>query len=81
MEVIMSNLEIINTMLQETPESQLPEIIDFLQCLRRKNDTIPSNDVQKRLSEWDAFVEAVNAASDEETADFERVRFDREPVL
>jgi hypothetical protein len=77
----MSNLEIINAMLQEIPESQLPEILDFLQYLRQRNDTVISPDVQKRLSEWDAFVDAIHAAGDEEIADFERVKFSREPVL
>ena len=34
----MSNLEIVNTLMQDVPENQLPDVIDFLMFLRLKND-------------------------------------------
>ncbi|MDR3332174.1 MAG: hypothetical protein LBT08_06060 [Synergistaceae bacterium] len=59
----------------------MPEILDFLQYLRQKNDKTLSGKIEKRLTEWDAFVESIQAAVEEETGDFERARFDRETEL
>jgi len=34
----MSNLELVNTLIRDVPENQLPDVIDFLMFLRLKND-------------------------------------------
>ena len=77
----MNNLETINIMLQDMPEKQLPEVLDFIQYLRRKNSESIFSDVAKRLEEWDIFVEAIHAADGEKVTNFERVNFDHEMTL
>jgi len=42
----MSKIEIINTLINEVPESQLPDIIDFLLYLRLKNDRAAIKDIE-----------------------------------
>ena len=41
----MSNLELINTMICDVPESQLPDIIDYLIFLKLKNDKEATKDL------------------------------------
>jgi hypothetical protein len=71
-------------MLDDVPEARLPEVIDFLRYMKEKNgDAVYTDNVyaKKKLLEWDALVEAIRAAKDEEVTDFERVNFERETVL
>ena len=42
----MSKIEVINTLLNDVPENQLPDIIDFLMFLKLKNDNSVIVDVE-----------------------------------
>jgi len=42
----MSNLELVNTLMQDVPENQLPDVIDFLMFLRLKNDNSIIKDLE-----------------------------------
>jgi hypothetical protein len=52
-------------MLQEVPEGQLPEILDFLQYLREKSRATRSSDVEKILPACDTFVDTIHSAEGE----------------
>ena len=41
----MSNLELVNTMLRDVPENQLPDVIDYLIFLKLKSDKETINDL------------------------------------
>jgi len=41
----MSNLELINTMIRDVPENQLPDIIDYLIFLKLKSDRETTKDL------------------------------------
>ena len=43
----MSKIEVINTLLNDVPENQLPDIIDFLMFLKMKNDNSVIMDVEE----------------------------------
>ncbi|GHV37720.1 hypothetical protein FACS1894187_15230 [Synergistales bacterium] len=75
----MSSLDTINTMLNNMPDSRLPEVLDFLRYLRRKDEN--TRDIEKKLAAWDRFVEAIHAAGDEHVSEFERVKFNSKTTL
>jgi len=41
----MSNLELVNTMIRDVPENQLPDIIDYLIFLKLKSDKETTKDL------------------------------------
>ena len=43
--VFMSNLELVNTMIRDVPENQLPDVIDYLVFLKLKNDRETTKDL------------------------------------